>query len=190
MYRAICGTYVNSSPAGGPSSHPTPGRGEGVPCTPQANAPVPTATSAGSYSVATSRVGRKFTGPGRSAKPRAPEEMGTVTGERSTVAGEFRQLMGQDGPEGPEGSRPGSLWTGARRVPAGSRARQAKRPGAPRPGLRGGLPDGDCPVQLAQCSWHRAVGTEQLGTVELGRVPAGPALTAPGMDSAGRSVST
>jgi len=37
-------------------------------------------------------VGRKFTGPGRSAKPRAPEEMGTVTGERSTVAGEFRQL--------------------------------------------------------------------------------------------------
>ena len=51
MYRAICGTYVNSSPAGGPSSHPTPGRGEGVPCTPQANALVPAATSAGSHSV-------------------------------------------------------------------------------------------------------------------------------------------
>src|SRR6202035_3042871 len=93
MYRAICGTYVNSSPAGGPSSHPTPGRGEGVPCTPQANAPVPTATSAGSYSVATSRVVRKFTGlealGGAGDPPRAPggrardpASGGTVTRQR------------------------------------------------------------------------------------------------------------
>ena len=41
MCRAICRTCVESSPAGGPSSHPTPGRGAGVPCTPQANAARP-----------------------------------------------------------------------------------------------------------------------------------------------------
>jgi hypothetical protein len=43
MCRAICRTCVESSPAGGPSSHPTPGRGAGVPCTPQANAARPAA---------------------------------------------------------------------------------------------------------------------------------------------------
>src|ERR1700722_15194325 len=125
MYRAICGTYVNSSPAGGPSSHPTPGRGEGVPCTPQANAPVPTATSAGSYSVATSRVGRKFTGPGRAFggagdRRGAP---GDGHGEPSTVTGKAGHgdlgaghsdpgsSVGRWDRNGPEGSRPGSPWT-------------------------------------------------------------------------------
>ena len=54
MCRAICRTCVESSPAGGPSSHPTPGRGAGVPCTPQANAARP-ATAYLSYYVAEGR---------------------------------------------------------------------------------------------------------------------------------------
>src|ERR1700722_9924525 len=69
MYRAICGTYVNSSPAGGPSSHPTPGRGEGVPCTPQANGLDPAATSTASYSLPTSPAAAKFTGEAPAGRP-------------------------------------------------------------------------------------------------------------------------
>src|ERR1700722_16812885 len=146
MYRAICGTYVNSSPAGGPSSHPTPGRGEGVPCTPQANAPVPTATSAGSYSIATSRVGRKFTGPGArwswglpwgprgdghgDPGSRAPDAGGPSTVIRRPEHGDPGSSVSRwdrNGPEGPEGSRPGSPWAGAGRVPAASRARDGPK---------------------------------------------------------------
>jgi hypothetical protein len=195
MYRAICGTYVNSSPAGGPSSHPTPGRGEGVPCTPQANAPVPTATSAGSYSVATSRAGRKFTGlrplaepgtgagwagspPPRAARwsrgpPRGPRRWAWRPGEPSTVTRGAEHCdpessvsrWDRNGPEGPEGSRPGSPWTGARRVPAASWATRdgpLSREGpawAKRRAARRRLPGSVGPSSVG----HRAVGHGGIG---------------------------
>jgi hypothetical protein len=169
MYRAICGTYVNSSPAGGPSSHPTPGRGEGVPCTPQANAPVLAATSAGSYSVPTSRVNRKFTARA------ASRSRGTLRGRAaaghdgpgSSVSRPDRN--GPEGPAGPAGSRPGSPWTGSPESSGGlaGHARRAERPGA-EAWARGGLPG---------CRLHSADGA----------VPAGPELTASGADSTSRS---
>jgi hypothetical protein len=135
----------------------------------------------------------------------AGEEMGTVTrraehgdngsrtpcpGERNTVTWGAEHCdrgippadgtaTGRRGQRGVGRARPGQEPGEFRRL-AGD-ARRARRPGAPRPGLGGGLPDGDCPEQL---------GAEQLGRRELGRVPAGPALTAPGADSTGRSVST
>jgi len=126
MYRAICGTYVNSSPAGGPSSHPTPGRGEGVPCTPQANALVPAATSAGSYSVPTSRVRRKFTARAASAGAEDPRQ---DRGPGGTAGAAGIQPAWQSG----RGGGPGTTGT-----PAGERTRTSAR--GPRGAGGGGRP--------------------------------------------------
>jgi len=64
-----------------------------------------------------------------------------------------RDRDGPDRPEGPDGSRPGSLWTGAWRVPAASRAmRDGPKDQEPRPGLRGRT----ARMQIAQCRWRSA----------------------------------
>jgi hypothetical protein len=133
MYRAICGTYVNSSPARGPSSHPTPGRGERVPCTPQANAPVPAATSAGSYSVPTSRVRRKFT-----ARPAAPGRA-APTGHPGSAPQRDRGACGPEPPGPPHRPVP--------RRPAGSRRlrRAAGHPVASLPWTASGNPAASLP---------------------------------------------
>ena len=121
MYRAICGTYVNSSPAGGPSSHPTPGRGEGVPSTPQANALVPAATSAGSHPVQrAARAGSSPRWPLRRAG-RAP------AGDPGGGPSQDRGAGGQ-APAGTGKPPPGTPEAG----PTGSRSPRYEPPGPPR----------------------------------------------------------
>lgn len=117
--------------------------------------PVPAATSAGSYSVPTSRVGRKFTAwaasRSRGTLRVVPGEPGTVTREvpsadgtgtgRSGAGGAGRQSAGLALDRGPESS--GGLAGHARRAERPAAKAWAKQP---RPGLRGGLP-----MQIAQC---------------------------------------
>jgi hypothetical protein len=135
------------------------------------------------------RAGRAGSSPARAARrsrgPVEPRGDGTVTRNQSTVIRgaehggprsgarrpwEFRQPMGQERIRGARGESAGhalGLEPGRFRRPRGLRETAQGRSApacANRPGLRSGLPDGDCPVQLGPVPLrHSAAGPSGIG---------------------------
>ena len=197
---------VESAPAGGPSSHPTPGGGEGVPCTPQANAR--TCCDGLDHVWYTQPAGRKFTprsapgtpaGAGRQGARRRALGCWGVHGTHEHSPGRgawsgalpgglraISRTRGEGHPAGP-GAGPGPRTPRGRRPRArGSRDRDrdraAKRAG-PRAGPAGGVRK-QRPSQNKAGGPHESRGVQQDATgrhLELARreAPAGPLAAIP-----------
>ena len=152
MCRAICRTCVESSPAGGPSSHPTPGRGAGVPCTPQANAARPAAAYLCYHAAEDRGVHRRR--PTRAVRAASGRCRLTVF-----AAG------ARDGRGGGRRGRPSRDKAGQFRAAHG-RSRPAGAAGQPGPGQCGGQ-ESSRGGGLSPGRWARRAGGQGRGGLEL-----------------------